>query len=154
MSWESARLKVRPSCLQVAFQRVNISLHAVNPTLYPQFKHLPKLSGHKSMSFEQLAAYLDATSDSYGTGLFNSSEYGQYASSVPAGMIFHEGRVGSTLVANSTCPTCRCCAHVLVVRNRLVFAVLAGVTDSLVYSEPTPVVNLFNVCWDCDADTL
>lgn len=96
----------------VVFQRVDMSLRTMDPTRFPMFADLLKLASgdRKSVTAHELAAHLDSTSSDAGPGLFASAgaEVGSYARPDPAGFVFHEARVGSTLAANSACPPLLC----------------------------------------------
>ena len=95
----------------VVFQPVDMELHAIEPSRFPMFAALLRFSpknASMTRTWKQLKHYLDTTSEEEGRGLFaestnfSSPTVGTYAAPVPAGFIYHEARVGSTLAANST----------------------------------------------------
>lgn len=92
--------------LRVSLKRVDMSLRAADPSRYPMFNDLVmagQASGVRSVTMTELEQHLNGTGSERGQGLYGAADgpSGQYASEVPAGFVFHEARVGSTLAANS-----------------------------------------------------
>jgi hypothetical protein len=118
----------------VGLERVDVLKRNAEPTLFPMFRDLISTTGRQPMEvpFEQLRSHLDSTDGTAGQGLFpggDSVPSASYSDATPAGFVFHESRVGSTLVANSyVCvrtlgcsrgrESCRCCATLRVEWNR------------------------------------
>jgi hypothetical protein len=103
--------------IAVSFQKIDMALRAADPSAFPMFNDLALYArdpGSRVMEIEELEAYLDGTLDVCGEGMFhdvvddgnascavNGTSLPSYAYPVPAGFVFHEARVGSTLAANS-----------------------------------------------------
>lgn len=101
----------------VSFQKIDMALRAADPSAFPMFNDLALYArdpGSRVMPIEELEVYLDDTLDACGEGMFhdvvddgnascavNDTSLPSYAYPVPAGFVFHEARVGSTLAANS-----------------------------------------------------
>jgi hypothetical protein len=94
--------------LMVSLSDVNMSLPATNPAQYPFFRDVigaSRFAASKLIAFDELQELLDNSDSSSGPGLLKPADdscTGRYPPAVPSGLIFHEGRVGSTLAANST----------------------------------------------------
>jgi hypothetical protein len=79
---------------------------ADDPSKYPMFYDLQMASEKTRVPLSALQEYLDGTSDEFGDGLMEpqpaaATPDNSYSAADPAGFVFHESRVGSTLVANS-----------------------------------------------------
>lgn len=91
--------------LMVSLLDVNMSLPATNPAQFPFLRDVigaSRFAASKLITFSELESILDTSDSRAGPGLFESGENGRYPPPTPSGLIFHEGRVGSTLAANST----------------------------------------------------
>lgn len=95
--------------LVVILREADMQSRAHDPGKLPMFADVLRASARSAtrepltMTFAELEQHLQRTSSVDGAGLFplEGSEIGTYAPPVPAGFIFHEARVGSTLAANS-----------------------------------------------------
>lgn len=91
----------------VTLRGADMQLRAADPSRYPFFSDvLLATEGSRALTvtLEELTNHLDSTSGERGRGLFPEGSRGRpmpYASPQPAGFVFHEARVGSTLAANS-----------------------------------------------------
>lgn len=100
-------MKRQDQSIGVVFTRMDMLARSADPSLYPMFGDLVAATSTretKTVSMDELEAYLSSTSAESGRGMFEEDEsqpVGSYASLTPAGFVFHEARVGSTLVANS-----------------------------------------------------
>ncbi len=93
----------------VILREADVQSRAHDPGKLPMFADVLRASARSAtrepltMTFAELEQHLEQTSSVDGAGLFplEGSAIGTYAPANPAGFIFHEARVGSTLAANS-----------------------------------------------------
>lgn len=104
--------------------KLNFKAYSANPHLYPMFKDLEANSGcaGSNRRREKLSVLMKEIKDQAGTAGGNIIE--------PTGFVFHESRVGSTLVANT----------------------LASDPFSMVFSESAPAANALLHCDTCSRE--
>lgn len=93
--------------LRVTFSPVDMALRSLEPARYPMFNDLltaTRTPGQRTLTIAEIERELTEKSADSGPGWFENGAQTPhtYARPHPAGFIFHEARVGSTLAANST----------------------------------------------------